>query len=292
TWLQFWGQLDSSAKSRAYHDFLADYWRDQQAHGRFPRPANVQLPRLMDWLAQQQMIPGDLRLQLWLALGFLGVCMLNIVGLLLAKFLRRGGEVSVRRALGARRRDIFAQFGIESAVIGLAGGMLGFALAELGLWSVRQRPDGYAQLAHMDIAMLLVLQVTFTCAIVCNVAFMIAQRIERMQQPSGLAERELTTIESTSLDDDGNPLARHETDLAALRAIPGVKAAAAVDALPFNGNNWSNGLATAPDAPARLAATAFNGTPGELATLGLRLVEGRDFQPGEYLPMGSAHDWD
>jgi len=77
-----------------------------------------------------------------------------------------------------------------------------------------------------------------------------------------------------------------------LRAIPGVKAAAAVDALPFNGNNWSNGLATAPDAPARLAATAFNGTPGELATLGLRLVEGRDFQPGEYLPMGSAHDWD
>jgi len=155
TWLQFWVQLDSSAKARAYHDFLADYWRDQQAHGRFPRPANVQLPRLMDWLAQQQMIPGDLRLQLWLALGFRGVCMLNIVGLLLAKFLRRGGEVSVRRALGARRRDIFAQFGIESAVICLAGGMLGFALAELGLWSVRQRPDGYAQLAHMDIAMLL-----------------------------------------------------------------------------------------------------------------------------------------
>jgi len=42
---------------------------------------------------------------------------------------------------------------------------------------------------HRLTVLLLVLQVTFTCAIVCNVAFMIAQRIERMQQPSGLAER-------------------------------------------------------------------------------------------------------
>jgi len=154
-WLQFWVQLDNPAKARAYQDFLGDYWRDQQAHGRFPRPVDAQLYGLMDWLTKQQVIPSDLRLQLWLALGFLGVCMVNIIGLLLAKFLRRSGEVSVRRALGARRRDIFLQFGIESSVIGLAGGVLGLGIAELGLWSVRQRPDGYAQLAQMDAAMLL-----------------------------------------------------------------------------------------------------------------------------------------
>ena len=129
---------------------------------------------------------------------------------------------------------------------------------------------------HRLTVLLLMLQVTFTCAIVCNVAFMIVQRIERLQQPSGLAENELVTIDSVSLDDGDNPLARHTADLAALRAIPGVKSAAAVDALPLGGNNWSNGIATAPDAPARLAASAFNGTPGELATLGLRLVEGRE----------------
>ncbi|KRF02087.1 ABC transporter ATP-binding protein [Frateuria sp. Soil773] len=155
TWLQFWVQLDSPAKVRAYRDFLADYWRGQQAHGRFPRPPDARLHGLVEWLALQRAIPGDLRLQLWLALGFLGVCMVNIVGLLLAKFLRRSGEISVRRALGARRRDIFVQFGVESAVIGVAGGMLGLAVAGLGLWSVRQRPDGYAQLAQMDVAMLL-----------------------------------------------------------------------------------------------------------------------------------------
>jgi putative ABC transport system permease protein len=154
-WLQFWVQLDSTAKTHAYRNFLADYWRDQQTHGRFPRPEHARLYGLMDWLTNQHVVPADLDLQLWLALGFLGVCMVNIVGLLLAKFLRRSGEISVRRALGARRRDIFLQLGIESMVVGLAGGMLGVALAELGLWSIRQRPDGYAQLAQMDISMLL-----------------------------------------------------------------------------------------------------------------------------------------
>jgi putative ABC transport system permease protein len=155
SWLQFWVELDSAAKARAYRQFLADYWRDQQSHGRFPRPENARLYSLMGWLSNQHVVPGDLRLQLWLALGFLGVCMLNIVGLLLAKFLRRSGEISVRRALGARRRDVFLQLGMEAGMVGLAGGTLGLGLAELGLWSVRQRPDGYAHLAQMDSAMLL-----------------------------------------------------------------------------------------------------------------------------------------
>ncbi|HTC26188.1 ABC transporter permease [Dyella sp.] len=165
TWLQFWVQLSDRKNVRAYRDYLADYWHDQQKHGRFPRPVNPQLFGLMDWLVSQHVVPDDLRLQLWLAIGFLGVCMINIVGLLLAKFLRRSGEISVRRALGARRRDIFLQLGIESAVIGLAGGTLGLMLAEFGLWTIRQRPDGYAKLAQMDPAMLLA---TFVLAVIAS----------------------------------------------------------------------------------------------------------------------------
>ena len=166
SWLQFWVQLSDPASVRAYRDFLADYWREQQAHGRFTRPVDVHLYGLMDWLAYQHVIPDDLRLQMWLALGFLGVCTINIVGLLLAKFLRRSGELSVRRALGARRRDLFLQLGTEAAVIGMAGGTLGLMLAELGLWSVRRRPDGYAHLAQMDISML---AATFVLAVFSSV---------------------------------------------------------------------------------------------------------------------------
>jgi putative ABC transport system permease protein len=155
TWLQMWVQLDDAAQVRAYRQFLVDYSAQQKRLGRFERPPqNARLYSLMDWLAHEKLVPGDVQLQLWLALAFLVVCLVNIVALLLAKFLRRSGEVSVRRALGARRWDIFLQLGIESALVGGLGGVLGLAIAQAGLWSVRQRPDSYAQLAQMDPSML------------------------------------------------------------------------------------------------------------------------------------------
>ena len=167
TWLQFWVQLDSPAEVAAYRQFLFDYATQQKSLGRFERPPDdAHLYGLMDWLTHQHLVPDDVRLQVWLALGFLFVCMVNIVALLLAKFLRRGGEISVRRALGARRRDIFMQFAMESALIGLAGGAFGLVIAELGLWSVRQRPDDYAHLAQMDPSMLLG---TFVLAVLASV---------------------------------------------------------------------------------------------------------------------------
>ncbi|WP_158885815.1 ABC transporter permease [Rhodanobacter sp. L36] len=156
TWLQVWVQLKDSTQVAAYRQFLIDYSTNQKRLGRFERaPGNAHLYGLMEWLDHQKLVPADVRLQLWLALGFLLVCMVNIVALLLAKFLRRSGEVSVRRALGARRRDIFQQMGVESMVIGLAGGVLGLVIAQVGLWSVRRRPDDYAHLAQMDPSMLI-----------------------------------------------------------------------------------------------------------------------------------------
>lgn len=167
SWLQFWVQLKNPAQAADYRKFLADYSAQQKALGRFERPpTEAKLYGLMDWLAHENLVPNDVFLQLWLALGFLFVCMTNIVALLLAKFLRRSGEISVRRAVGARRRDIFTQLGIEAAVIGVAGGMLGLLIAQLGLWSIRQRPDDYAQLAQMDVPMLLG---TLALAIVASV---------------------------------------------------------------------------------------------------------------------------
>jgi putative ABC transport system permease protein len=113
TWLQFWVQLDSPAQAANYARFLADYSAQQKAAGRFERaPTSAKLYGLMDWLAHENLVPDDVRLQLWLAFGFLLVCMVNIVALLLAKFLRRSNEISVRRALGAQRRDIFVQLGL------------------------------------------------------------------------------------------------------------------------------------------------------------------------------------
>ena len=154
-WLQYWVQLDTPAKAADYEQFLVHYSEQQKALGRFAKAPNVRLRNLMQWLDYQQVVPDDVRVQTGLAFAFLLVCLINTVGLMLAKFLRRGAELGVRRALGASRRALFAQLLVESGVIGLLGGACGLVLALLGLWMVRHRPADYAALAHLDPAMLL-----------------------------------------------------------------------------------------------------------------------------------------
>jgi putative ABC transport system permease protein len=102
---------------------------------------------------------------MWIAFGFLLVCLVNTAGLLLTKFLRRSMELGVRRALGASRRSIFVQLLVEAGVIGLAGGALGLGLALLGLWAVRHQPTPYASLAELDLSML---AATFALAVVTS----------------------------------------------------------------------------------------------------------------------------
>jgi putative ABC transport system permease protein len=107
----------------------------------------------MQWLRDQHVVPDDVRLQVGLAFGFLLICVVNTVGLLLAKCLRRSREIGVRRALGATRGAISVQFMVEAGIVGLVGGALGLLLAEAGLWGIRHQPAEYAGLAHLDVQM-------------------------------------------------------------------------------------------------------------------------------------------
>ncbi|KAG1255482.1 hypothetical protein G6F68_010343 [Rhizopus microsporus] len=153
-WLQYWVELDPS-KAADYRRYLENYSTQQREAGRFKHPPNVRLRTVMEWLDFNGAVPSDVRLQLWLALGFLGVCLVNTVGLLLAKFLRRSGEIGVRRALGASRGKNFLQCLAAAGAVGVVGGVLGIGLARLGLYAVLQQPVDYAQLAHLDGSMLL-----------------------------------------------------------------------------------------------------------------------------------------
>jgi len=166
TWMQYWVQLDSADKFAAYKQYLTNYSDQQRRAGRFERPTNIRLRNVMEWLEFKRVVPNDVRLQTWLAFGFLLVCLINTVGLLLAKFMRRSSEIGVRRALGASKAAIFAQALVEAGTVGLAGGVLGLGLALLGLWAVRQQPASYAELAHLDPLML---ATTFLLAILASV---------------------------------------------------------------------------------------------------------------------------
>lgn len=170
-WTQFWVQLDSPAQVAAYREFLTHYSQEQKALGRFTRPPNTRLRDVMGWLDYNHVVPGSVQLQSLLALGFMLVCLLNTVALLLVKFLRRSGELSVRRAMGASKRAVFAQLLMEALLVGLGGGVAGLLLAAFGLWIVRQQPAQYASVAHLDTTMLAVTFVLAVCATVLAAVF-------------------------------------------------------------------------------------------------------------------------
>jgi putative ABC transport system permease protein len=128
-WIQFWVELPTTGKEAAYQEYVNNYLRDQKKLGRFPRPLYtkiVPLPALMD---EYQVVPPAVKSMSIVSLLFLAVCSLNLVGLLLGKFLARVPEVSVRRALGASRWQVFLQHVVECELVGVAGGALGLLLS-------------------------------------------------------------------------------------------------------------------------------------------------------------------
>lgn len=153
-WVKLWVQINDSTKAAAYQRFVADYSAQQKAQGRYRQDASAVSP-LMAWLTINQVVPGDVRLQVWLAFAFMAICLCNTVGLLLAKFMRRGADFSVRRALGATRGAVVVQCLVEAGVIGLVGGLVGLVLTLIGLWLVRKQSLPYADLVHLDIPMFL-----------------------------------------------------------------------------------------------------------------------------------------
>lgn len=155
-WLQYWVMLQRPEQRAEYQRFLEGYSAEQHEIGRFQRAPNVRLRSLTEWLDYRQVVPGDVRLQAWVALGFLVVCLVNTMGLMLAKFLRRAREIGVRRALGATRRSVFMQFLAESLAVGVLGAILGLLLAATAIHALRLQSVDYVSLAHLDTVMLVV----------------------------------------------------------------------------------------------------------------------------------------
>jgi putative ABC transport system permease protein len=151
-WIQYWVELPDAAAADGYRRWLNNYALEQTRSGRFQWPAYTKLRDVRAWLRYQHVVSNEASILVLVSFSFLFVCLLNAMGLMLAKFMGRAADIGVRRALGANRREILMQCLIEAGVVGLAGGLLGLALTGLGLLGLRSLLSKEAlELTHLDL---------------------------------------------------------------------------------------------------------------------------------------------
>ena len=145
------------------------------------------------------------------------------------------------------------------------------------------RPILSTLMRHKTAAALIVVEIALTCAIICNALFMISDRLSQVREVSGIAEEELVRVQISGIGSDADQVARTRTDLASLRAIPGVKDATVLNQVPFVNSSWNSGVRLQQEQQqSTLNATTYMAEDQFIETLGLKLVAGRDFNADEY----------
>jgi len=142
---------------------------------------------------------------------------------------------------------------------------------------------------HKTAAVLIILEIALTCAIVSNAIFLIRERLARMDRPSGIVENELVRVQITGIGKKTDAHATTEQDIQALRGIAGVKFVTNMNMVPYGQSSWNNSVSTFADDPSPpINVAMYMGSEDLLETFGVQLIAGRDFTPNEYLNFEDA----
>jgi putative ABC transport system permease protein len=138
-------------------------------------------------------------------------------------------------------------------------------------------------LMRSKVAMILIgLQVALTLAIVCNALFIIGQRLENMNRPSGMNETDTFWFGSTGFGQGYDAQAVQKADVALLRQLPGVAAATTTNSVPMSDGGWNTGISLQPKQKTSTADSAIYIVDHEvLNAFGAKLIAGRTFKPEE-----------
>jgi putative ABC transport system permease protein len=147
------------------------------------------------------------------------------------------------------------------------------------------RPILSALLRSKTGAILVALQVALSMAILANALHIVNERRGQAARASGVDnEHAVFSISVRNLSSDGpeQQLATQNREIATLRAVPGVLSVANVNQFPLTGSGSNNSVAVDRKQTDQSASSAFYTSPDSLVkTWGLKIVEGRDFLPGE-----------
>jgi putative ABC transport system permease protein len=139
---------------------------------------------------------------------------------------------------------------------------------------------------HKTAAALIVLEIALSCAIICNALFLIGGRLDRINEVSGLAENELIRVQIAGIGADDNAAALTRSDLAVLRALPGVKSATMVNQVPFVNSSWNSSIGLKPNQErSTLNATLYFTEERFIDTFGLKVIAGREFNSDEFVDL-------
>lgn len=134
---------------------------------------------------------------------------------------------------------------------------------------------------------LVVIQLAIATSIVTNLGYVVQVLNQNMRFATGIDNARLFSLMLRPADSQGVGYPRVESELRRLEDLPGVAAAAAVRWAPlsFLANRTSLAIRPETDAP-KTELRSAEVSPTALRTLGLPLVAGRDFTPGDMAPAG------
>jgi putative ABC transport system permease protein len=131
-------------------------------------------------------------------------------------------------------------------------------------------------------ALLIATQIAVTLAFLANALTLVEQRIAWSERPSGIAEADIFVMQTELVDHPGDLAARQATDIAALRALPGVADAYAANMYPMEGGGWIETVNLTADQKTPTAfASHYMGDEHALHTMDLKLIAGRNFSADE-----------
>jgi len=134
-------------------------------------------------------------------------------------------------------------------------------------------------------AILLLIQIAITTAIVSNAAFIIQDRVSYLSQETGYPEQDILVFNVMMFGKDVSPSQQYELDEAMLRQIPGVVDAAYSSNTPLSGSGSSSDFSLKP-APeeSKSARTSYMFIDEHgINTYGVKLIAGRNYTEDEVI---------
>jgi len=122
--IQAFVQLDTLEQKKSMQEYLDNYSQYRKAQGEFLRANDNRLLDVNQWLTHQKVVDERMLAFALASSLFLAVCIFNASSLLLARYHSARFETGLRRAVGARIKDVFYQGVVESMLIGLCCAVL------------------------------------------------------------------------------------------------------------------------------------------------------------------------